>query len=113
LAALGLFGVIAYWVSSRTRELGIRSALGAEQTTLRMLVLAQGLRMTGAGVIVGVGVSFGVMRYLHSLLYGMSERDPWIYAAAILLAAVVAMLACWIPAGRAARVDPAVALREE
>jgi putative ABC transport system permease protein len=113
LAALGLFGVIAYWVSSRTRELGIRSALGAEQTTLRMLVLAQGLRMTGAGVIVGVGVSFGVMRYLQSLLYGMSERDPWIYAAAVLLAAVAATLACWIPAARAARADPAVALREE
>ncbi|HSB13657.1 MAG TPA: ABC transporter permease [Bryobacteraceae bacterium] len=113
LAALGLFGVIAYWVSRRTKELGIRAAIGARPAELRALVLRQGLRMAAIGLTAGVAVSLTVMRYLHSLLYGMSERDPWIYAGAIALALGTAIFACWLPASRAARVDPARALREE
>jgi predicted permease len=113
LAALGLFGVIAYWVSQRTRELGIRSAIGARPGELRALVLRQGLGMAAIGLTAGVAASLAAMRYLRSLLYGMSERDPWIYAAAIALALGAAVAACWIPARRAARVDPAVALRED
>jgi ABC-type antimicrobial peptide transport system permease subunit len=113
LAALGLFGTIAYWVTRRTRELGIRSALGAEAGQLRAMVLRQGVQIAAIGVAAGTAVSLLVMRYLHSLLYGMSERDPWIYASAVVLALAIAMLACWLPAARAASVDPAVALREE
>jgi predicted permease len=113
LAALGLFGVISYWVSRRTKDLGIRSALGAEAGQLRAMVLRQGLRMAAIGLAAGVGISLAVMRYLHSLLYGMSERDPAIYAAAALLSLATAAAACWLPAARAAHVDPAVALREE
>lgn len=113
LAALGLFGVIAYWVSQRTRELGIRSAIGARTGELRALVLRQGLGMAAIGLTTGVVASLAAMRYLRSLLYGMSERDPWIYAGAVSLALVTAVVACWIPASRAARVDPATALRQE
>ena len=113
LAALGLFGVIAYWVSQRTKELGIRSAIGARPGELRAMVLRQGLRMAAVGLTAGAAVSVAVMGYLRSLLYGMSERDPWIYAGAVALALGTAVMACWIPASRAARVDPAQALREE
>jgi len=113
LAALGLFGVIAYWVSRRTKELGIRSAIGARPGELRALVLRQGLRMTTLGLTAGVAASLALMRFLRSLLYGMSERDPWIYGGAIMLALGTAVVASWLPASRAARVDPAEALREE
>jgi ABC-type antimicrobial peptide transport system permease subunit len=77
------------------------------------MVLRQGLCMAMAGLAAGAAISLAVMRYLHSLLYGMSERDPWIYAGAVALALVIAVMACWLPAARAASVDPAVALREE
>jgi len=113
LAALGLFGVIAYWVSRCTKELGIRAAIGARPAELRALVLRQGLRMAAIGITAGVAASLTVMRYLRSLMYGMSERDPWIYSGAIVLALGTAIIACWLPASQAARVDPAQALREE
>ncbi len=113
LTALGLFGVIGYWVSRRTKELGIRAAIGARPAELRALVLGQGLRMAATGLTAGAAASLVIMRYLRSLLYGMSEHDPWIYSGAILLALGTAILACWLPASRAARVDPAQALREQ
>jgi predicted permease len=113
LAALGLFGVIAYWVSRRTKELAIRSAIGARPSELRALVLRQGMRMAGIGLGAGVLLSWVVMRYLRSLLYGLSERDPWIYAGAGALTVGAAVLACWLPASQAARVDPVMALRED
>ena len=113
LAGLGLFGVIAYWVSQRTKELGVRAALGAEGGELRRLVLRQGGRLALVGLAAGLTTSLVVVRYLRSLLYGMSEWDPMVYAAAIALAGVMVALACWLPAARAARVDPAIALREE
>jgi len=75
--------------------------------------LRQGLRMAATGLTVGVGVSLVLMRYLRTLMYGMTERDPWIYSGAILLALCTSLLACWLPASRAAHVDPAQALRED
>ena len=112
LASLGLFGVMAYWVSQRTKELGIRAAIGARPGDLRALVLRQGLRMGVIGLTAGLVVSFAVMRYIRSLLYGMSERG-WIYGAAIALGLGTTVIACWLPANRAARMDPAQTLRDE
>jgi ABC-type antimicrobial peptide transport system permease subunit len=100
-------------VSQRTKELGIRAAVGAAPSELRSMVLRQGLRMTAVGLMLGVAVSAAAMRYVRSLLYGMSERDPWIYGAAAALALGTAVIACWLPAARASRVDPIEALREE
>jgi predicted permease len=113
LAGLGLFGVIAYWVSQRAKELGVRSALGAQPHELRAFVLRQGGRLMVIGLTLGVAGSLAAMRLLRSLLYGMSERDVSVYVGAISLAVVTTVLACWLPAVRAARIDPAVALREE
>jgi len=113
LAALGLFGVIGYWVSQRTQELGIRAALGARAGALRGLVLRQGAALALAGLALGLAGSLAAMRLLHSLLFGMSERDLTVYAGVIVLALAAALLACWLPAAQAARTDPATALRQE
>ena len=113
LASLGLLGVIAYWVTQRARELGIRSALGAQQRALRALVLRQGVRISLLGLAIGLAVSLAVMRFLRSQLYGMSELDLWVYLSAATLVLVTTLLACWIPAAQAARTDPASVLREE
>ncbi len=112
LAGLGLFGVIGYWVTQRTRELGVRAALGADAGELRALVVREGGRLALIGLTLGMGASFAAARYLRSLLYGMSERDPLVYASVAALAGVTVLLACWIPAARAARIEPAAALRE-
>jgi len=113
LSALGLFGVIAYWVSCCTKELGIRAAIGARPAQLRHMVLRKGLRMAAIGIAAGTVASLLVMRYLRTLLYGMSERDPLIYTSVIALMVGTTILACWLPATRAASVDPSEALREE
>jgi len=113
LASLGLFGVIGYWVSQRTQELGIRAALGARAGALRGLVLRQGAALALAGLALGLGASLAAMRLLRSLLFGMSERDFTVYAGVVVLALAATLLACWLPAAQAARTDPAVALRQE
>jgi hypothetical protein len=113
LAGVGLFGVIGYWVSRRLKELGVRSALGAKPAELRALVLAQASRLMAVGVAMGALAALGAMRMLRSLLYGMSDRDTAVHTASIGLTVVVTLLACWLPAVRASRVDPATALREE
>ncbi len=113
LAGLGLFGVIAYWVSQRTKELGIRAALGAEGRELRALVLRQGARLAATGLALGLAASLAAGRLLRSLLYGMSERDLSVYAGVVALVALTTLLACWLPAERAARADPASALRDQ
>lgn len=113
LASLGLFGVIGYWVSQRGKELGIRSALGARSGELRGLVLRQGGYLVLIGLAFGLCGSLAAMRLMRSLLYGMSERDPLVYAAVTVLALAVTLAACWLPAARAARTDPATALRDE
>jgi predicted permease len=113
LAALGLYGVLAYTVSQRTREFGLRMALGAEGKTVRRLVLRQVGSMTAIGAIIGVALAAGLSRVAESLLFQMNARDPLVFTGAAVTLAAVALLAGLIPAQRAARVDPMTALRYE
>jgi putative ABC transport system permease protein len=113
LAAVGLYGVISYTVSQRTREIGIRMALGAEPRDILRLVIARGLRMTALGVIIGLATAFAVTRLLASILFEVGPFDPGSFAGLPLLLAAIALVASWIPARRAAHVDPLVSLRNE
>ena len=113
LACVGLYGLLSYEVSRRTREIGIRMALGAHRGSVLKLVLRQGIVLATAGAAVGVGVAVGVMRYLTSMLYDVHANDPLTMIAVAALLTVVALTACYIPARRAMRVDPTVALRYE
>ena len=113
LAAIGVAGVMAYAVSQRTREIGIRMALGAQPGDVQWMVLAQGLRITGIGIVAGLLVSAASVRLLRNYLYGLSPFDPTAFAAASLLWLAIAILASWYPARRASRVDPMTALNYE
>jgi predicted permease len=113
LAAVGIYGVVAYTTRQRTREIGIRRALGAEKEGIYRLVLGQGFRLTLAGLVVGTALGLAFTRVLKAQLFGVSETDAITFASSGLLVAVVALVACHIPARRAARVDPTVALRHE
>jgi predicted permease len=113
LASIGIYGVISYSVGQRTRELGIRMALGARPGAALTLVLREGLSIVAIGVAAGLLGAFAAGRLLSSLLYGISSYDPFTYVSVALVLATVALLACYIPARRATRVDPAVALRHE
>jgi len=113
LAVLGLFGVIGYWVSQRGKELGIRSAVGAQRGELRWLVVRQGGALALIGLLAGLAVSLPLMRLMRGTVYGVNEHDWSVYTAAVALTAAGALLACWAPAERAARIEPAAALREE
>jgi ABC-type antimicrobial peptide transport system permease subunit len=112
LAAVGTFGVMAYSVSVRTRELGLRAALGATPGQLQQLVLGQGARLVGVAVAIGVAAALGAAGVLSGMLYGVAPRDPATLAAVAGVLAVVALAATWLPARRAVRIDPAVALRD-
>jgi putative ABC transport system permease protein len=113
LAALGIYGVLAYFVSQRARELGIRLALGARPTALFGMVVRQGMRPVAIGAAVGLAAAVALTTVLQSLLFGVDPVDPAAYVAASATLAIIALAACAIPAMRATRVDPLVALRDE
>src|SRR5438876_622291 len=113
LAALGLYGVLAYVVARRTREIGIRIALGGERADILRLVVGQGGRLTVVGSAIGIVAALVAMRWVASLLYGVTAHDPLTFVGVVVLLAIVSGVACYIPARRAMRVDPMVALRYE
>ena len=113
LAGIGIYGVISYSVAQRTKEIGIRMALGAGHQDVIRMILLQGARIASAGLIIGIFAAFGLTRYLATLLFTVSPGDPSTFAMVALILALVALLACYIPARRTLRVDPMTALRYE
>ncbi len=113
LAAIGSYGVLAYMVTERRREIGIRMALGADRASVMRMVLSQGLRLTLVGVAAGLAAAFAMNRVLASLLFGVRPSDPLTIASVVALIGTVALVACYLPARLATRVDPMIVLREE
>jgi predicted permease len=113
LAAIGIYGLMAYSVAQRTQEIGIRLALGAEASNVKNMVVMQGLKLTITGIVIGLGCAFLLTRLLAALLFGVTARDPVVFGAVPVLLTLVALVAVWIPARRASRVDPILALRYE
>jgi ABC-type antimicrobial peptide transport system permease subunit len=113
LACMGIYGLMSYAVVHRTNEIGIRMALGAQQAQVLRLIMRQGFFLAAAGVVVGVALAFVFMRFLASLLFGVRPVDPVTFVCVALLLMLVSLLACYLPARRAMRVDPVVALRYE
>jgi putative ABC transport system permease protein len=113
LASVGIYGVLAYAVERRTREIGIRMALGAQRGDVVGLVLRYGGLLAATGLGIGLGAALALTRFLETMLFEVSTTDPVTFAAVAALLAAVALLACWIPARRATKVDPMVALRYE
>jgi putative ABC transport system permease protein len=113
LAAIGIYGLMAYSVQQRTQEIGIRLALGAGTGSVRKMVVFQGMRLALVGVAIGTGAALGLTRLLSTFLFGVKEKDPAVFTAAVALLALVSLLAVWLPARRATRIDPVIALRYE
>jgi len=113
LAAIGTYGVLSYMVAERRREIGIRMALGADQSSVRAQVMKQGLTLTTVGIVAGLAGAFGLNRLIASLLFGVQPTDPATIVAVITTITLVASVACWLPAWRASRVDPNVVLRDD
>jgi putative ABC transport system permease protein len=113
LAAIGIYGLMAYSVQQRTQEMGIRMALGADRIRIRNLVVRQGMLLAIIGVVIGTGAAFGLARFLTSFLYGVKAWDPLVFISVPIILAIVALFATWIPAQRASKLDPMAALRVE
>ena len=113
MGLIGIYGVISYSVSQRTREIGIRMALGAQQPTLTAMFVQHGLRLAAIGVVLGLGVAYALTKAMSSLLFGVGAADPMTYALVALGLALAAAVASYLPSRRATSVDPMVALRAE
>jgi ABC-type antimicrobial peptide transport system permease subunit len=113
LAAIGVYGLMAYSVQQRTQEMGIRMALGAEPATVRKMVVVQGMRLALVGVVIGMAASLGLTRFIASILFGVQARDPLVFTAIPVLLSLVVLVAVWLPARHASRLDPVNALRYE
>ncbi|HEX7361977.1 MAG TPA: ABC transporter permease [Bryobacteraceae bacterium] len=113
LAAIGIYGVIAYSVAQRTHEIGIRMALGAQRGDVLRMIFAQGAKIAGIGLAIGIALALGLTRLMGNLLFSVSAADPFTFAAVAIVIALITMLACYLPARRAVRVDPMLALRHE
>jgi ABC-type antimicrobial peptide transport system permease subunit len=113
LAAVGIYGVLAYSTQQRMREIGVRIALGAKTGDVLRMVLAQGLKLAVCGIGMGLLGALGLSRLIGGLLYGVKAWDPLTYAGVALLLVLVTLIACWLPARRAAKTDPLTALRNE
>ena len=113
LSAVGVYGILHFAVAQRTHEFGVRIALGASAATLLRLVLVDGMKLPVIGLTIGLAAAFGLTRVMEHLLFGVQTTDPVTFAGVAALLLVVALVACWLPARRAARIDPIVALRHE
>jgi predicted permease len=113
LAAIGIYGLMAYSVQQRTQEIGIRMALGAGTGTVRKMVVWQGMRLALAGVAIGIGSALGLTRLIATFLFGVRDKDPAVFVGVAVLLSLVSLLAVWLPARRATRIDPVIALRYE
>jgi ABC-type antimicrobial peptide transport system permease subunit len=113
LAAMGVYGIMSYTVSLRTREIGIRMAVGAQPSDVLHMILRRGLIVAGTGLVIGLALAFGLTRFFQNLLYGISATDPLTFGAIALVLAAIALLASWLPARKATKVNPLIALRSE
>jgi ABC-type antimicrobial peptide transport system permease subunit len=113
LASIGLYGLMSYSVQQRTLEFGIRLALGADSPGLRNMVVLQAMKLAVIGIVLGVGAAYGLTRFMATLLFNVKPNDPYVFGSVALTLAAVALAAAWVPARRAIRIDPIVALRYE
>src|SRR5262249_16622266 len=113
LSALGIYGVLSYSIAQRTREIGLRLALGADRASVLWLVLSDGARLTFLGIVAGGAIALGLTRLMTDLLYGVPAADPLTFSIVTFTLAATSILACYIPSQRATRVDPMIALRYE
>ncbi|HEX5236367.1 MAG TPA: FtsX-like permease family protein [Silvibacterium sp.] len=111
LAAIGIYGLMAYSIQQRTQEMGIRMTFGADRSRIRSLVVWHGMRLAIAGVVIGIGAAFGLTRFIASFLFGVKTWDPLVFVTVPIVLSLVALLAVWMPATRASRLEPQQALR--
>jgi putative ABC transport system permease protein len=112
LSAIGIYGVLAFGVAQRVREFGIRQALGADTRSILVLVFKQGLLTAAIGIAIGLAGAWGLSRFMQTMMFGVATHDPMVFAGVPVLLLIVSVVACYIPARRATRVDPIVALRD-